>query len=206
VKGVLVRLAGSLLGVLGFWVVIWLPLVVGGTSAAEPGERALGDPNAPVTVIEYASLTCPHCAHFHNDVLPDLKERYIETGKVRLVYRDFPLDERALMAAALAHCAGPDRYFGFLDVLFQTQAGWARADDYLGALKKLGKLGGMTDAQMDQCLADQELTDGILQTRIDGQNEHQVSSTPTLVINGEVYPGAREIDELSALIDPLLGS
>jgi protein-disulfide isomerase len=206
VKGVLVRLAGSLLAVLGFWVVIWLPLVVGGTSAAETAERALGDPNAPVTVIEYASLTCPHCAHFHNDVLPDLKERYIETGKVRLVFRDFPLDERALMAAALAHCAGPDRYFGFLDVLFQTQAGWARADDYLGALKKLGKLGGMTDAQMDQCLADQELTDGILQTRIDGQNEHQVSSTPTLVINGEVYPGAREIDELSALIDPLIGS
>jgi protein-disulfide isomerase len=195
-----------LLGVLGFWVVIWLPLVLGGTSAAEPGERVLGDPNAPVTVIEYASLTCPHCAHFHNDVLPDLKERYIETGKVRLVYRDFPLDERALMAAALAHCAGPDRYFGFLDVLFQTQAGWARADDYLGALKKLGKLGGMSDAEMDQCLADQELTDGILQTRIDGQNEHQVQSTPTLVINGEVYPGAREIDELTALIDPLLGS
>ena len=205
-KGVLVRLAGSLLGVLGFWVVIWLPLVVGGTSAAEPGEHALGDPNAPVTIIEYASLTCPHCAHFHNDVLPDLKERYIETGKVRLVFRDFPLDERALMAAALAHCAGPDRYFGFLDVLFQTQSGWARADDYLGALKKLGKLGGMSDEQMDACLADQELTDGILQTRLDGQNEHQVSSTPTLVINGEVYPGAREIDELSALIDPLVGS
>lgn len=205
-KGVLVRLAGSLLGVLGFWVVIWLPLVAGGISAAEPGERAMGDPNAPVTIIEYASLTCPHCAHFHNDVLPDLKERYIETGKVRLVFRDFPLDERALMAAALAHCAGPDRYFGFLDVLFQTQSGWARADDYLGALKKLGKLGGMSDEEMDQCLADQELTDGILQTRLDGQNEHQVSSTPTLVINGEVYPGAREIDELSTLIDPLLGS
>ena len=205
-KGVLVRLAGSLLGVLGFWVVIWLPLVVGGTSAAEPGERTLGDPNAPVTVIEYASLTCPHCAHFHNEVLPDLKERYIETGKVRLVYRDFPLDERALMAAALAHCAGPDRYFGFLDVLFQTQSGWARADDYIGALKKLGKLGGMSDEQMDACLADQELTDGILQSRLDGQNEHQVSSTPTLVINGEVYPGAREIDELSAVIDPLVGS
>ncbi len=205
-KGVLVRLAGSLLGVLGFWVVIWLPLVAGGTSAAEPGEQALGDPNAPVTIIEYASLTCPHCAHFHNDVLPDLKERYIATGKVRLVFRDFPLDERALMAAALAHCAGPDRYFGFLDVLFQTQSGWARADDYLGALKKLGKLGGMSDEQMDACLADQKLTDGILQTRLDGQNEHQVSSTPTLVINGEVYPGAREIDELSALIDPLVGS
>ena len=200
----MVRLAGSLLGVLGFWVVIWLPLVLTETSAAEPSEQTLGDPNAPVTVIEYASLTCPHCAQFHNEVLPDLKERYIAPGKVRWVYRDFPLDERALMAAALAHCAGPDRYFGFLDVLFETQNGWARADDYVGALKKLGKLGGMSDEQMDQCLADDELTNGILQTRLDGQNEHQVSSTPTLVINGEVYSGSRSIDALSELIDPLL--
>jgi protein-disulfide isomerase len=190
-----------LVGVLGFWTVIWLPLL---TSAAEPSEQALGDPNAPVTMIEYASLTCPHCAHFHNEVLPDLKERYIETGKVRLVYRDFPLDERALMAATLAHCAGPERYFGFLDVLFQTQNGWARADDPVAALKKLGKLGGMSDEQMDQCLADQQLADGILQTRLDGQNQHDVRSTPTLVINDEVYAGSRSIEELSAVIDPLL--
>jgi protein-disulfide isomerase len=192
------------MAVVGFWVVIWLPLVVGGTSAAEPGEHVLGDTNAPVTIIEYASLTCPHCAQFNNEVLPDLKQRYIETGKVKLIYRDFPLDEAALMAAALAHCAGPDRYFGFLDVLFQTQSGWARADDYLGALKKLGKLGGMSDEQMDQCLSDDELTNGILQTRIDGQNEHQVNSTPTLVINGEVYAGSRSIEDLSKVIDPLL--
>ena len=204
-KGVVVRLAGSLLGVLGFWVVIWLPLVLVETSAAEPNEQALGNPDAPVTLIEYASLTCPHCAQFHTEVLPELKERYIEDGKVRLVYRDFPLDERALMAAALAHCAGPDRYFGFLDVLFETQSSWARADDYIAALKKLGKLGGMSDEQMDQCLADQELTDGILQTRLEGQNEHQVSSTPTLVINGDVYTGARSIEDLSEVIDPLLG-
>jgi hypothetical protein len=119
----MVRLTGGLLGVLGLWVAIWLPLVTVGAFAAEPSEQTLGDPDAPVTIIEYASLTCPHCAQFHNEVLPDLKERYIETGKVQLIYRDFPLDERALMAAALAHCAGPDRYFGFLDVLFETQSG-----------------------------------------------------------------------------------
>jgi protein-disulfide isomerase len=204
VKGVIVRLAGSLLGVFAFWVAIWLPLVLVETSAAEPSEQILGNPAAPVTLIEYASLTCPHCAQFHTEVLPDLKERYIATGKVRMIYRDFPLDERALMAAALAHCAGPDRYFGFLDVLFETQSSWARADDYLGALKKLGKLGGMSDEQMDQCLADDQLANGILQTRLDGQNEHQVSSTPTLVINGEVYAGSRSIDALSEVIDPLL--
>jgi protein-disulfide isomerase len=200
----MVRLTGGLLGVLGLWVAIWLPLVTVGAFAAEPSEQTMGDPDAPVTIIEYASLTCPHCAQFHNEVLPDLKERYIETGRVQLIYRDFPLDERALMAAALAHCAGPDRYFGFLDVLFETQSGWARADDGVGALKKLGKLGGMSDEQMDQCLADEQLANGILQTRLDGQNEHQVSSTPTLVINGEVYPGSRSIDALSEVIEPLL--
>jgi protein-disulfide isomerase len=201
----MVRLAGSLLGVLAFWVVIWLPLALVETSAAEPGEqKTLGDPDAPVTLIEYASLTCPHCAQFHTEVLPELKERYIATGKVRLVYRDFPLDERALMAAALAHCAGPDRYFGFLDVLFETQSSWARAENYIAALKRLGKLGGMSDEQIDACLADQELIDGILQTRLDGQDEHQVSSTPTLVVNGEVLSGSRSIDALSEVIDPLL--
>ena len=202
----MVRLAGSLLGVFAFWVAIWLPLALVETSAAEPREQTMGDPDAPVTLIEYASLTCPHCAQFHNDVLPDLKERYIATGKVRLIYRDFPLDERALAAAALAHCAGPDRYFGFLDVLFETQAAWAGADDYVGALKKLGKLGGMSDEQMDQCLADDALTNGILQTRLDGQNQHGVSSTPTLVINDKVFAGSRSIDALSEVIDPLLES
>ena len=200
----MVRLAGSLLGVFAFWVVIWLPLALVETSAAEPSEQAMGDPDAPVTLIEYASLTCPHCAQFHIEVLPDLKERYISAGKVRLIYRDFPLDQQALTAAALAHCAGPDRYFGFLDVLFETQSSWAQAEDYLGALKKIGKLGGMSDEQIDQCLADQELMDGILQTRLDGQKEHQVSSTPTLVVNGEVYPGSRSIEALSEVIDPLL--
>lgn len=201
----MVRLVGSLIGVFAFWVAIWLPLALVETSAAEPGEQILGNPDAPVTLIEYASLTCPHCAQFHTEILPDLKERYIATGKVRLIYRDFPLDERALMAAALAHCAGPDRYFGFIDVLFETQSSWAQAGDYLAALKRLGKLGGMNDAQIDQCLADEELIDGILQTRLDGQNDHQVSSTPTLVINGEVYPGARSIEALSEVIEPLLG-
>jgi protein-disulfide isomerase len=202
----MVRLAGSWPCVLGIWLAVWLPLAMVDASAAEPSDHTLGNPDAPVTIIEYASLTCPHCAHFQNDVLPDLKERYISTGKVKLIYRDFPLDERALSAAALAQCAGPDRYFGFLDVLFETQDSWARADDYVGALKKLGKLGGMSDEQMDQCLADDQLTNGILRTRLDGQNEHHVNSTPTLVINGEVYPGAREIDALSEVIEPLLGA
>jgi protein-disulfide isomerase len=204
VKKVLLRLSGSLVAVLGLWTLVWLPLVLGQSSAAEPQEQALGDPNAPVTIIEYASLTCPHCAHFHKDVLPQLKERYIATGKVRLIYRDFPLDQRALAGSILAHCAGPERYFGFLDVLFQTQGSWAGADDYLAALKRIGKLGGLTDAQMEACFADQDLTNRILQSRLDAQSQHDVSSTPTFIIGGKAYAGARDIDEFASLIDPLL--
>ncbi len=204
-KNVLLRLSGSLVAVLGLWTLVWAPLVLGESSAAEPQDQALGNPNAAVTIIEYASLTCPHCAHFQTEVLPKLKERYIATGKVRLIYRDFPLDQRAVAAAAIAHCAGPERYFGFIDVLFQTQSSWARADDYLTALKQLGKLGGLTDAQMDACLADKTLTDNILRSRLEAQNKYGVNSTPSFIIDGKTYSGSRDIDEFASLIDPLLG-
>jgi protein-disulfide isomerase len=204
VKQVLLRLSGSLVAVLGLWTLVWLPLVLGASSAAEPQEEAIGNPNAPVTIIEYASLTCPHCAYFQKEVLPKLKERYIATGKVRLIYRDFPLDQRALAAAILAHCAGSDRYFGFVDVLFQTQESWARADDYLAALKDIGKLGGLTEKQMDACFADQDLTNRILQSRLDAQSQHNVDSTPSFIIGGKTYAGARDINEFASLIDPLL--
>ncbi len=203
-KSVLLRLAGSLVAVLGFWTLVWLPLAYSESSAAEAQEQALGDANAPLTIVEYSSLTCPHCARFHTETLPEFKERYVATGKVRLIYRDFPLDQRALAAAALAHCAGSERYFGFVDVLFQTQSNWARADDYVAALKRLGKLGGMDDAKMDQCLNDQELLDSILQMRLDAQDKYDITSTPSFVIDGKVYPGARSIEEFSKLIDPLL--
>lgn len=203
-KRIMLKLSGSLILVLGLWTAVWLPLVLGESSAAEPVEKALGAADAPVTMIEYSSLTCPHCASFHTDVLPDLKERYIATGKVRLVYRDFPLDQRALAAATLAHCAGSDRYFGFLDVLFQSQARWARADD-LGPLIQLGRLAGMSEDQMNACLADQELQDRILKARLDGQDQFDISSTPTFVIDGESYAGSRSVDEFAKIIEPLLG-
>jgi protein-disulfide isomerase len=205
VKGILVRLSGSLIGVLGLWTLVWLPLVLGESSAAEPGEHALGNPDAPVTIIEYASLTCPHCASFHNDVLPGLKEKYIAPGKVRLIYRDFPLDQRALQAATLAHCVGPDRYFGFLDVLFETQKTWAGSEG-LEPLRQLGRLAGLSEEQMDGCLADQELMDSILQQRLTAQNEHEVQSTPSFVIDGETYAGSRDLEGFSEVIEPLLGS
>lgn len=204
-RKVLFQLTGSLAAVLGLWVLISLPLVLGESSAAEVEERAIGDPDAPVTIIEYSSLTCPHCAQFHTDVLPGLKERYIDTGKVRMVFRDFPLNEGAVDAAVIAHCAGPDRYVGFLDVLFQTQASWSTTPDHRSALKQLGKLGGLTDEQMESCLADESMVDAVLQSRLDGQNEHKIQSTPTFVIDGKTYPGSRDVDSFAEIIDPLLG-
>jgi protein-disulfide isomerase len=200
----MLRLSGSLVAVLGLWTLVWLPLALSESSAAEPQEQVLGNPDAPVTIIEYASLTCPHCAQFHNEVLPELKERYIAPGKVRLIYRDFPLDQTALAAAALAHCAGPERYFSMLDVLFETQSNWARADDPIAALKRLGKLGGLNEQEMAACLADEQLSEGILRERMAGQNEYDIGSTPTFIIDGKAYAGSRDAEEFGKLIDPLL--
>jgi protein-disulfide isomerase len=204
VRNLLLRPSGGIVLVIGLWTLVCLPLVLSEGAAAEPQEQILGDPDAPVTIIEYASLTCPHCAQFHTEVLPELKERYIDPGKIRLIYRDFPLDQMALTAAALAHCAGPERYFSMLDVLFETQSNWARADDSVTALKRLGKLGGLTEEKMQACLSDQELTDGILQTRLEGQNQYDIGSTPTFVIDGKTYSGSLDVEGFSELLDPLL--
>lgn len=169
--------------------------------SAEVVERVMGDPDAPVTIIEYASLTCPHCANFHNDTWPAIKRDYIDTGKAKLVMRDFPLDQLALAASMLAHCAGEERYFRFLDFFFANQQSWARASDPLGALRQQSKFGGLTDAEMDACLADQNMADAVLQMSYQGQNEHGVRSTPTFVINGEVVAGGRSVEEFSAILD-----
>jgi protein-disulfide isomerase len=172
--------------------------------AIQPTDHVLGDPKAPITMIEYASFTCPHCAHFATQVLPEVKKKWIDSGKVKLIYRDFPLDQTALAAAALAHCAGPERYFSMIEVLFETQSNWARADDPIAALKQLGKLGGLSDESMNACFADEKLTNGILQGRLAGQNEYKIGSTPTFIIDGKAYPGSRDVDEFAKLIDPLL--
>lgn len=174
------------------------------TQAATVEERVLGDPDAPVTIIEYASLTCPHCASFHTGTLPALKERYIDTGKAKLVYRDFPLDQQALNAAAIAHCAGPDRYFAFIEALYASQPRWAGASDPREALIQLAGLGGLVREKAEACLADESLMDAILQTRLDGQGQYGVDSTPTLIINEVRVSGGRSIDELATVIDAAL--
>jgi protein-disulfide isomerase len=169
------------------------------------GDMALGSADAPVTVIEYASMTCPHCARFHAETFPDLKSRYIETGKVRFIYREFPLDEPALRASMLARCAGEKRFFGFIDVLFRQQDNWRRARDPIGALAKLGRVGGIGKKAFEACMTDRALGDSILATRLNGSQKFEINSTPSFVINGKMHPGAFTIEQFADIIDPLVG-
>ena len=168
------------------------------------GEIVLGDGNAPVTIIEYSSLTCPHCASFHRETLPGIKERYIDTGEARLVFRDYPLDQAAVMAAVLARCAGKERFFGFVDVLFRSQKTWARASDPREALERIGRLGGLSQSDMDACFADGELESSIYASRVDAAKEYDIRSTPTFIINGEMVVGAQPFERFAAVIDRIL--
>ena len=124
-------------------------------------ERSMGSPTAPVTLVEYSSLTCPHCADFHRETLPKIKEAYIDKGVVRYVLRDFPLDPRAMAAAMVARCLPADRYFGFVGMLFSDQQTWAHSRNPTEDLKVRAQLAGLAPAEFDACLSNKELADGI---------------------------------------------
>ncbi len=167
-------------------------------------ENVMGAANAPVTIIEYSSMTCGHCATFHSKVLPQLKEKYIDTGKVRYIIREFPLDDLAKGAFMLARCVGPVRYFSFVDVLYAKQEEWAFTKEPLPELLKLAKQAGMTEEKFNQCLMDQKLLDGINAVQERGQTKFQVRSTPTFFVNGQMLKGVRDISDLDKVIEPLL--
>jgi protein-disulfide isomerase len=165
-----------------------------------PDDRILGKPDAPITILEFASLTCPHCAHFAVDVLPKLKEKWIDTGKAKLVLRDYPLDEPALRAAMIARCAPPDKFYAFADSFFADQQQWVLAKDYQAALARLALLGGMNKKAFDACLADKAGEDKVLQSRLAATQKLGVNSTPTFFINGKKFEGAPEFDALDAAL------
>jgi len=169
----------------------------------------LGDENAPVTIIEYASMSCSHCAAFHNNVFSHLKEKYIDTGKVRFIFRDFPLDEPALRAAMMARCAaqeGEDKFVKFVKVMFSTQSNWAPKKNYLEILSNIGKLGGMTGEQFEQCIADKDLEYSIMNSKFQAAKQLGVSSTPTFFMNRKIYRGGQTTEFLSKQIDSIIGS
>ena len=168
----------------------------------QPNDHVLGDPKAPITLIEYASLTCPHCAHFSVAVLPELKKKWIDTGKVKLIYRDFPLDQTALKAAQLAECAGKDKYFGVIDMIFETQPKWATASDPMAELGKSLRIAGMGESEVKACLANDAVANGVVADYRGGETLG-VNSTPTLFINGTEFKGARSVEEMDATFSKL---
>jgi protein-disulfide isomerase len=167
------------------------------------GDKALGDANAPVTIIEYASMTCSHCAHFANTTFPELKKKYIDTGKVRYILREFPLDNLAAGAVMLARCAPNDGYFPLVELMFEHQREWAFVEKPLDALFGLVRQAGFTQESFRACLANQQILDGITDVRNRG-DKLGVESTPTFFINGEKHPGALTIEQLDTAIEPLL--
>ena len=182
-----------------FWLMVaafcMLAPILGGvargaeTPSVTPQDHILGKADAPVTIIEYASLTCPHCAAFDRDTLPKIKEKWINTGKAKLVFRDFPLDGWALRAAIVARCAPPERYFGFIDALFQEQNVWARATNPETALGRLAKLGGISDEKFQSCMKDDKLADTVTASRLTAEKQYGVESTPTFFVNGTKLVG-----------------
>ena len=172
----------------------------------EPGpleDKVMGDADAPVTIVEYASMTCGHCGNFHNNTLPTIKERYIDTGQAKLIMREFPFDPRAEAGAMLARCADTN-FFAMSDVLFKQQNSWVPVDNAREALLRLARLGGFTQESFEACLTDQALLDDVRSVRARAQNDFGVNSTPTFFINGNKYAGALSVDEMSAIIDSML--
>ncbi len=167
-------------------------------------EKVLGKADAPVTMIEYASLSCPHCREFHEKTLPQIKEKYIDTGKVKLIFRDFPLGQRALAAHMVASCAGPVRYFAMVSILFRDQATWSQAPDGLAAIQASARKGGMSPAQVDSCLRNEELLQGIQKTAEAGNRDHGVDATPFFVVAGEKVSGAQNFKVFEDIIERAL--
>ena len=169
-------------------------------------DLALGSDKAPVTIIEYASMTCPHCAHFQETTFPELKKRYIDTGKVRYILRDFPLDSLAGAAFVLAHCAAngdKDKYYSMVDTLFAQQRTWA-VEKPVPPLMAIAKQAGLSEKDFDACLSNQKAWDDMESVRQRAMKEFKVESTPTFFVNGTQVTGAVSIEDFAKVIDPYL--
>ena len=175
---------------------------------AQIPDMVMGDAKAPVTIVEYASMTCPHCAHFQETTFPELKKRYIDTGKVRYIFREFPLDNLAAAAFMLARCAGEldsGKYYAMIDTMFAQQRTWA-VEKPIPPLMAIAKQAGFTEKSFDECLANQKLLNGIEDVRQRAIKDFQVESTPTFFINGTRKVGALTLDEMTKVIDPMLAA
>lgn len=169
-----------------------------------PDDRVMGKADAPVTIIEYASFTCPHCAHFDTEVLPAVKASLIDSGKAKLVFRDYPLDALALRAAMLVRCAGPERAFGMIDLLFQRQMQWATAQDPKAGLLVIAKQAGLSETDFDTCMSNQDVQNAVVQSRVTAEQSYKIESTPSFLINGRLAVGAPTPEDLTKIVESLL--
>lgn len=167
-----------------------------------PLDQVMGEPNAPITIVEYASTTCGHCGTFHTQVLPKIKAEWVDTGKAKLVYRDFPTGPAALSVGAsmIAHCAGPERYFTVLGYIFQQQEKWMSSKAPLDELKRIARLAGMKGEQVDACLQRQDLANGIQARAQTAQLADRIESTPTILINGKKMVGVQPYAEYDKVL------
>jgi protein-disulfide isomerase len=171
--------------------------------AGPEGDVVLGSDKAPVTIIEYASMTCPHCAHFSITTFPELQKRYIDTGKVRFIFREFPLDALAAAGFMLARCAGKDKFMPIVETLFAKQPQWL-VQQPIPPLMEIAKQFGFTQESFNQCLANQKVLDGIQDVRDRAAEKLGVNSTPTFFVNGKKLTGDQSIEALAKEIEPYL--
>ncbi len=201
--------ASALLSVAGLGLATVRPAFADEPTAADladagpDGDVMLGSDKAPVTIIEYASMTCPHCAHFSETTFPELQKRYIDTGKVRFTLRAFPLDALAAAGFMIARCGGNDKYMPIVETLFAKQSDWI-VKEPLPPLKSIAKQFGFTEDSFNQCLANQKLLDDIQTVRDHAAEKLGVNSTPTFFVNGKKLIGDVSIDALAKEIDPYL--
>jgi protein-disulfide isomerase len=176
---------------------------VAGSALMQPGplgDMALGDPKAPNVVIEYASMTCSHCQRFHAEVYRPFKAKYVDTGKVYFIFRDFPLDPLASAAIVIAHCAPKERFFPLVDLMFDHQDEWAFVQDPATALLNLVKQAGFTPESFNACLTNQPLLDGVNSVHDRAAQEFGVNSTPTFFVNGQKLTGEQTLDSLDKIL------
>ena len=204
------KLVGAAVGaaaLLPSWEVLAQNVAPADLAAPGPlGDVVQGPADAKVTIIEYASLTCSHCATFHATTYPELKKRYIDTGQVRFILREFPLDPLATAGFMLARCEGEGKYYPITDLLFSQQRNWAYVEKPLDALQGMMRQAGFSKEKFESCLRDQKLYDGVNAVKKRGEDTLKVTSTPTFFINGQRHSGNMSIDEIEKIIKPMIGA
>ncbi len=179
----------------------------------KPTDMVHGSKDAPVTMVEYASMTCPHCAAFQKDVIPLLNKDYVDTGKVKVIFREYPLDGAARMASAVARCLSGDQYFSFIDLLFKNQMNWIKdfdgngtlnKEDVLEGLTQMGRVAGLSAEQVKSCSEDPKNLALVDANWMEGQTKYNVNSTPTFLINGTSHAGEIPYADLKKILDPLV--